>query len=458
MLVLRDYQIDIIQKTYNSMIQKHTKPLICLPTGAGKTVIFAWLANQTQAKNKIVWFLVHRRELLDQTIKTFEKFNIPTNNIYIGMVATVANKPDKFPKPDLIIFDEGHHSSAATWLKIVNLFPAAYLIGLTATPCRLDGKPLKDVYDDLIIGISPKLLIDQGYLSKYRYFAPAVADLSGLKTKGSDYDSNQAAEILSQRAVFGDVIKHWRKYADELQTICYCSSIKHSQATAEAFQFAGINAVHFDGNTPTKERADIIQRFRDGKIKILCNVDLIGEGFDISDCWCCVLLRPTMSLGLFIQQAGRSLRPQPNKTAIILDHVGNYTRHGLPDDHREWSLNGKIKTDQFQQTGELKIKQCTECFFTFEAGPKNCPNCGAEIRTTREEIKQIESVRLEEIKRGEERRLDAYRNRVTESIEKNGKDIKDCRNLMEVQSWCKLNGKSSGWGYFYAKKNGMVRA
>jgi superfamily II DNA or RNA helicase len=323
------------------MKSNHKKPLVTLPTGAGKTVVFAWLANQTQLKNKTVWFVVHRKELLDQTVDTFNKFDIPVKNIHIGMVHSFANHPERYGKPDLIIIDEAHHSSAATWLKIIHSYPDTFLIGLTATPCRLDGKPLGDIYDDLILGVTPKQLIDSGYLAPFRYFAPSVADLSGLKKRGSDFDTDQAAEILMERAVFGDVIKHWHELADGLQTICYCSSVKHSVATAEAFQSDGVNAVHFDGTTPKNERTEIIKKFKNGEIKILCNVDLIGEGFDVPDCWCCVLLRPTTSAGLFIQQSGRALRPQPDKTAIIIDHVGNYVRHGLPDDDHEFSLHGK---------------------------------------------------------------------------------------------------------------------
>lgn len=452
---LRNYQTEIITRTHHSMKCHHRHPLVCSPTGSGKTVIFAWLARQTQLKGKTVWFVVHRKELLDQTFDTFNKFDIPVDKIHIGMVYSFANHPERYGKPDLIIYDEAHHSAAGTWQKVINQNPDAFMIGLTATPCRLDGKPLGDIFDDLIVGITPKELINQGYLSSYRYFAPSVADLSNLNKKGSDYDLEQADEILNQRAVFGDVIHHWHKYADNLQTICYCSSIKHSISTAEAFQADGINAVHFDGNTPKDDRTEIIKRFRCGEIKILCNVDLIGEGFDVPDCWCCVLLRPTTSLGLFVQQAGRSLRPQPGKVAIILDHVGNYTRHGLPDDDRTWSLDTPIKPEnRFTEEGMLKIKQCLSCYFTFPAGPSVCPNCGAEIATTREEIQQIESIRLEEIKQRREQHVEEYKANAAEKIR--GHELKDCRNLTEVMAWCKQNGKRSGFGYMYAKREGMV--
>lgn len=406
------------------------------------------MAAQSQAKGLTVWFLVHRRELLDQTVATFEKFNIPLDSIHIGMVGTYANHPERYPKPDFIIFDEAHFSMAATWQKLIDLYPNAFMVGLTATPCRLDGRPLGSTYDCMVVGITTKELIQKGYLSDYRYFAPSVADLSSLKRKGSDFDTESAAELLMQRAVYGDVIENYRKYADGLQTICYCSSIKHSEAMAEEFRNAGINAVHFDGNTPAAQRKKIVQDFRDKKIQILCNVDLISVGFDVPDCWCCILLRPTMSTALAIQQAGRALRPQPGKTAIILDHVGNYIRHGLPDTDREWSLESKIKPPiQYQQDGTLSVKQCEECYFTFLPGPDVCPNCGAEIKKTRQEIENIKKIRMEEIK-------ESNRQRAAESVQH--KDISDCHTMYEIMAWCKQNGKKPGFGYYYAKKKGLI--
>lgn len=451
MLNLRQYQTDIIKRTHNSMRTGHHRPLVCLPTGSGKTVVFAWLASQTQIKGKTVWFVMHRKELLDQTIDTFKRFDIPINNIHISMVHAFANHPERYGKPDLIIYDEAHHSAAGTWQKIIQNNPDVYMIGLTATPCRLDGKPLGGIFDDLIVGITPRELIDTGYLAPYRYFAPSVADLSGLGKKGSDYDQEQAADILMERAVYGDVIKHWHEFADGLQTICYCSSIKHSQATAEAFQADGVNAVHFDGETPAAERADIIARFRVGEIKMLCNVDLIGEGFDVPDCWCCVLLRPTMSLGLFIQQAGRCLRPQPGKTAIILDHVNNHQRFGLPDDLREWSLSDTIKPEsRFKEDGTLKVKQCLYCYAVFKTGPDCCPQCGMPVALCKDEIKQIEAVRLEEIKQRKEANLERFRAKTAERVGSGG--IEACRSLFEVQQWCKQNGKSAGYAFVWWTK------
>ena len=414
------------------------------------------MANKSQENHKTVWFLVHRQELLKQTLDTFERFNIPMTTIMVGMVATVANHLNDYPTPDLIVFDEAHFSMANTWRKIINYYPDVYMIGLTATPCRLDGKPLGDIYDDLIVGITANELIELGYLSDYKYYAPCVSDIGSLKIRGKDYDTQSATELLSQRAVFSNVINSYKKYADGLQTICYCSSIKHSEDMASEFNRNGISAVHFDGNTPSKIRADIIQRFRDGKIKILCNVDLISVGFDCPDCWCCILLRPTLSTALYIQQSCRALRPAEGKTAIILDCVNNYQRHGLPTDDREWSLNSDYKPPrQTDSDGKFSVRVCEECYATFPSTEKICPVCGAEYKLTRQEIKNIAEIQLKEIKRQQEERKDNYKNKCAEAVK--GKTIEECKNMTEIMAWCKANGKKPGYGYIMAKRKGMVR-
>lgn len=452
---LRPYQEEIICKIKKSWKQGHKRNIVVLPCGAGKTVVFAYMAEQTTKNNKSVWFLVHRQELLTQTVETFKRFGIPLDNILIGMVGTVANHLSDYSEPDFIIFDECHFSAAATWQKIISTYPNAYITGLTATPCRLDGKPLGAIYSDLIVGITANELIEMGYLSKYKYYAPCVSDMSTVKIKGKDYDAQSAAELLSQKAVFGNVINSYREYADGLQTICYCSTIAHSEATAEAFRLAGIEAVHFDGNTPTKEREKIITDFRNGKIKILCNVDLISVGFDCPDCWCCILLRPTLSTALYIQQACRALRPAENKTAIILDCVNNYQKHGLPTDNREWSLISDYNPPrQTDKDGKFSVRVCEECYATFPSTVNICPVCGKEYLLTRKEIQNIQEIQLQEIKQAEQERKEKFKNKCAEAVK--DKDISDCKNLSEIMAWCKANGKKPGYGYIMAKKKGMV--
>lgn len=401
------------------------------------------MAAASQKNGKTVWFLVHRKELLDQTIDTFNRFGIERKSIYIGMVGTYANHLDRYPKPDFIVFDECHFSMAATWQKIINAYPEAYIVGLTATPCRLDGKPLNATYENLIVGVSTKQLISMGYLSDYRYYAPTIADLKGLKKTKGDYDTKQQEVILSQKAIFGDVIKHYKQLAYGKQTICYCSTIKHSEAMAEEFRASGINAVHFDGNTPKKQRTEIIEKFRNKEITVLCNVDLISVGFDVPDCHCCILLRKTASTALFIQQSCRALRPQEGKTAIIIDHVGNYIEHGMPDDDREWSLTGKLKNNsRFNEKGELVVRQCMNCFGTFKTASV-CPYCGWVYESTPEEIKQYKEIELQEIRAAQIEKV------------KNYKSPDECETVQEFYDYAKIKGYKPGWAYHASRSRGV---
>lgn len=436
MLKLRPYQKELIQKTYESMANGNKRPLVVAPTGSGKTAMFAWMAEQTQAKNNNVWFLVHRVELFDQTVETFEKFNIERKSIYVGMIRR-QNKD--FPDPDLIVLDEAHHSTAGTWQKIINRFPDSYIIGLTATPCRLDGAPLGFVFDDLVVGPTTADLIESGYLSEYRYFSINIADLEDLKTRGRDYDSSDSAGRLI--TVCGDVVKHFKKYAAGLQAICFCASVEHSKEMARVFRENGISAEHFDGTTLKKKRKELVNKFKNKEIQILSNVELIGEGFDMPDCDCVIQLRPTKSLSLYLQQCGRALRPRENKVAIILDHVGNHTRHGLPCDPREWSLETRIKEKpKFDEKGQFIIRQCENCFAVYSATLGNCPECGNEYRPAGVEIRNLHKYELEEIKR----------THISKPL-----SVDEAENYQDLLAIAKQRGYKTGWAYYQAKLRGF---
>lgn len=458
-LQLRDYQTETAELARQAFIAKNRSILIVLPCGAGKTVLFAYIAQQAQKKGNKVLFLVHRGELLDQTIATFDRFGIIRDTIDIAMVQKTANQFIKgdIPAYDLIIFDEAHHSTSKTWKTIIDSQPQAKIVGLTATPCRLDGKPLGDIYEHLIVGISANSLINRGFLSEYDYFAPTVTDLSALKKKGSDYDMTNAEELLDKPAIFGDIINHYQRLASGMQTICYCPTRAYSKKTAQLFNDNGISAVHFDGETPQAERKQIINDFRDKKIQVLCNVDLISEGFDVPDCHCCILLRPTQSSALFIQQATRALRPAPNKRAVIIDHVGNYIRHGFPTQDREWSLDKPLaKHKQSNDNGELKVRQCLVCFGTFPTAPV-CPYCGTPYELTKEEMANIQKIELKRIqeqevirarqlreqKRAEKQAEAEKKQRMDEGVARRLKDYTSpdqCKSRYELSIYCKING------------------
>ena len=356
----------------------------------------------------------------------------------IGMVQTICRRTAKIHPPRLIIVDESHHALARSYRKIFEAFPDAQRVGITATPIRLNGGGLGDVNDKLVVGVSTKWLIEHSYLAPYEYYAPTVADLTGIHTQHGEYATDEVVKKLDQSKIYGDVIGYYRQLADGQQAICYCASIEHSQNMAAQFRAAGITAEHVDGETPKQERADIIGRFRSGEIKILCNVDLISEGFDVPDCSVSILLRPTKSLTLYIQQSMRCMRYKSGKKAVIIDHVGNYARFGLPDMEREWDLTPKKPGKKKEET-DFKIRQCPHCFFTHEWAPA-CPHCGFVYPIKEHTLDEIKTAHLEQIK----------------GIVLDYTTPEECGTLDELRAYGEKHGYKKGWAFYAAKRKGLI--
>lgn len=355
---LRPYQQKFIDDIRNEFKLNHKRVVGVAPCGAGKTIMTGWMIRQALNRGKRSIFFVHRHELIEQTAKTFYDLDIPFGVIESGFksdlslpvqiaaVQTLAKRIDKIPKPDFLICDECHHILANTYKKILDKWSDAYLLGVTATPQRMGGKNLGDVFDSMVQSLSVNELIQLGNLTKFRYFAPYTdIDLSKVDIVGGDYNSDQLESIMADKKITGNIVNHYVDFAEGKSAICYCVNVKHSKSVADAFIQAGISAAHVDGDTPKHERALLVEDFRNGKIKVLCNAELFGEGFDVPKCQAVILARPTKSLTLYIQQAMRAMRPDPddtNKVAIIIDCVQNYLRHGKPNDFREWSLNPTV--------------------------------------------------------------------------------------------------------------------
>lgn len=385
---LRKYQADLMQATRNAMSAGYKRPIVVLPCGGGKTVMFAYMASEHVARGGTVLFLVHRRELIAQTLDTFARVGIPLDGVHVGMVQSAKKLQIT---PTLIIFDECQHAVAATWRAIIDRWPSVYIVGLTATPKRTDGSSLAAVFDTLVNGVSAQWLIDNKYLAPYDYYAPRLSTIkqSDFVTKGSDYDLEQVSDIMLKSKIYGDI----KKYIDpSRKTIIYAPSIEFSKSLANNID--GIT--HFDGTTPTAERDAIIADFRAGRIMALTNVDLIGEGFDVPDCEVIMLLRPTQSLVLYIQQAMRGLRYIDGKRATIYDLVGNVFTHGMPTQTVEWDLVGKIKSAR-GSADEVLVRLCGNCFRVYEGKLPICPYCGHDNGKTRVEIATDERVELERI-------------------------------------------------------------
>ena len=384
---LRPYQVKFIDDIRQQFKAGHKNVVGVAPCGSGKTIITGWLAREVANNNKRVLFMVHRQELIEQTSKTFFELNLdhgiicsgvqPNYNlpVQIASVQTLVRRLDKVPKPDLLICDECHHVLANNYKKIIDEWKPL-LLGVTATPERLGGVTLNDVFSSMVIGPSVGSLIDQGNLARFNYFAPPSAvDTSKIRSSFGEFRSNELSNLMDRQEIIGDVIDSYRQYANNRQTIVYCVNVKHSKHTAELFNQAGITAAHVDGESDKSLRRRIIEDFRDGKIKVLCNAELFGEGFDVPNCDCVILARPTQSLTLFIQQSMRCMRPNPankNKVAIIIDHVENVKRFGLPDQDRHWSL----LPNEIHDNGKAPLKTCPNCHAVVHAAFRTCPACG----------------------------------------------------------------------------------
>ena len=394
---LRPYQQELIQKIKSEIRQGHKSVIAVLGCGGGKSVIQASIAKSATDKGNNVLFIVHRKELCEQISQTFKMCGVDMRFCQISMVQTVSRRLGRHSwTPKLIITDECHHSLSNSYKKIYEYYPDAIRLGFTATPCRLDKNGLGEIYESMVEGVSTKWLIENHFLAPYKYYSAKIVETDGLRTSHGEYVAADVTELMNKRVIFGQVLDNWRKFANGKKTIVYCAGIELSKKTAEQFAIHNIPAAHLDGTTPQDRRQRVIQAFRNGEITVLCNVDLFGEGFDVPDCECVILLRPTLSLTLHIQQSMRSMRYKENKTAIIIDNVGNVYRHGLPDDQREWSLKGKRKKEK----AEIKIKQCPVCFACLPGNAKECTQCGHEFVLAEAERAEMEKINaeLQEIK------------------------------------------------------------
>lgn len=403
---LRPYQTNIIERTRGALRLGKKAPLIVSPCGSGKTVMFSYFASRVVSKGKRPLILAHREELLEQISGTLSEFNvhhqfiaagrpfIPSDAVQVASVFSAVRRLDRMYPPDIIIIDEAHHSiKGSTWGRIIDKFPKAIRIGVTATPERLSGEALKDMFDEIIIGPSVSELIDSGDLSPYKLYAPSTIDTSSLHTRAGDFAKNELVMAADKPSVTGDAIKEYRKFAENKRAIVFCVSIDHAKHVSEQFMQAGYAAGNIDGKMSSSERKYVVNSFRNGDLKILTSCDIISEGFDLPAIECAIMLRPTKSLALWIQQSGRALRPYPGKErAIILDHAGNCMRHGLPDEDREWSLNGREKTK-----GERKasVRICPSCFAAQPTFRTSCLYCKFEFPVTPRAIDHVEGELVE---------------------------------------------------------------
>ena len=442
---LRNYQQDIVNEVRAAYKQGFRCPLVVASTGSGKTVMFSYITHGAAARGNPVLIAAHRKEIIKQISLSLARFGVEhqviaaaqvVRSIMVAhfrafgrvfvkanattMVGSVQTIVGRFSVIDatlarcagrklLVVQDEGHHVVADTqWGRVMDRYcgeDGGLGLVVTASPERLDGKGLgigRGGYaDTLIEGPSMRWLIDNGYLSPYRIFtAPQQIDLDGVHKRMGDFVASELQERVDKKTVTGDAITHWRKHADGLRTVVFCVSVSHSQHVASEFNAAGIPAAHIDGSIDDSERDQAITDFADGRVLVLTQVNLVSEGFDLGSIAqkdvtidCLVDLAPTESLVNAMQRWGRALRPYPGKTAILLDHAGNVYRHGLPDEERQWTLEGvkrgKRKADQTEEPGVDRVSTCPKCF-TIHLPEPACPTCGHVYPVKARQIEQTD--------------------------------------------------------------------
>lgn len=385
-----------------------------LPTGGGKTFVFSRIAAAVQAACCAV---AHRGELVSQMSVAFARESIrhrvigpealvrrcqaaniedtgydyvtPNAKVAVAGVDTLVRLEAHDPwlqQVRLWIQDEAHHVLADNkWGKACQLFPNAYGLGVTATPTRADGKGLgrhaDGLMDALVVGPSMRELINRGFLTEYRIYAPpSDIDLSQVTvTASGDYSPPQLSKARKQSHITGDVVQHYLRLARGKLGVTFDVDIESATETAAAYRAAGVPAEVVTGKTPDAARAEILRRFKRREIMQLVNVDLFGEGFDLPAIEVVSFARPTQSFSLFCQQFGRALRIMDGKLyAIIIDHVGNVLRHGLPDARREWTLDRRQRRSRSAPSDVIPTRTClnTECLGVYERIYPSCPYCG----------------------------------------------------------------------------------
>ncbi|MBL8684403.1 MAG: DEAD/DEAH box helicase family protein [Myxococcales bacterium] len=388
MLRLREYQLRGIEQASKRLAAGVRRVCLVLPTGGGKTVVASEIIRRAVARGRRVLFLAHRRELLDQTLNKLHDAGVhdvglvlagerqryrPHAPVQVASVQTLVRRV--MPPAELVFIDEAHHANAGSYEKILANYPGAKVLGLTATPVRDDGRGLVEQFDEALVIATPRELIAEGHLAKPRVFgARERVDLSGVHSRGGDYVPHELEREMMKSRLIGDIVEHWIRLAHDRTTVVFATSVAHSQKIVEAFRAQGVIAEHLDGTTPMDERRAILARLASGATEVVSNCAVLTEGWDLPRCKCVILARPTQSLSLYLQMAGRGLRPWEGIDPMLLDHGECVDRHGFPQDERDWPsyFAGKKRG----ANDSAPVKDCPSCYAIVPAAQKVCDACG----------------------------------------------------------------------------------
>ena len=448
MIAFRPYQASAIQSARQRIAGGARRLILRAPTGSGKTVIACGIIESAVAKGRTVLFLAHRKELIDQASQKLDAFGIdhgvimakhwrrqPHAQVQLASIQTLIRRA--LPPADLIIIDEAHLSLAKSYVDLIAAYPNAVILGLTATPIRHDGRPLSSIYQDIIQVSDVAQLIRMGFLVRPRHYAPERPDLTAIGIRGGDYNEIDLAIAVDRPDLIGNIVTHWQAIARGRTTAVFAVNINHSQHLVAQFRAAGVRAEHVDGTTPRHQREAILGRFSSGETTVVSNVGVLTEGYDNPRIGAVVLARPTLSLALFLQMAGRGLRTHPDKSdCIILDHAGCAHAHGFVDEEREWTLDGKKKRASKSER-DAPIRTCDTCYAAYPAASRQCPECGHIPQVEPTEITEDTTASLVEIT--DEMRDRMRRNRVREEAQ--------AQTLQDLLELAKARGYNPKWAY-----------
>ncbi len=437
-------------------MRRHRRVLVQAPTGFGKSVVIAHMVASAQVACPPVWVAAHRREILDQLSRVLWACDVghswvlgrrAKNNlasVQLGSIQSLWNRRTQLRRPSLLVVDEAHHCTSPTYRRLLAHVGSAWVIGLTATPMRLDGQPLGDIFGELVLGPSTAELIQMGRLARYRVFGAAPPDdtREGMKRRAGDFARGAQEDWLADKRILGDGPKHYMKWVYPGSSLVFCPTRRVAREARDRFRRAGIPSEYVGGDTPAADRMARVRGLKTGHVKVVTSVDLFSEGLDCPGLAAVQLMRPTESLALYLQQVGRALRVEDGKQeALILDHVKNVWRHGLPDAQREWVLE-KGGSRKRGSTPVASVSYCAECFAVFRSGVPRCPACGHAVTVGRKVEEDREATLVE---------IDPAVQRVKRRAEE-----RSARTLDDLVRLAQQRGYRRGWAaHRFAARHGI---
>lgn len=389
---LRPYQVDLVSQA-RAALRFNRRVLIQMATGGGKTPVGAHIIQSAAARGNEVWMIAHKNFLVEQASDKLRQFRVPHGvvssssrynsrvPVHVCSLGVLRNRRMQMRPPRLILWDECHHIGARTWAEIMDAYPDTVHVGLTATPVRPGGGGLGDHFERMVIGPSPADLIAWGRthpgegLCPYRYFsARHSVSGEGLHSRAGEFIAEELGEMMDKPAIIGDAVAEFKANAADRRFITFCPTVQFSEHIAEKYRQEGVNCVHLDGSHDKAHIKRVLADLAAGRVQGVSSVNLFLEGLDVTAINCVQWLRHTKSIVVKMQGDGRGMRNERGKeNLLILDHVENWKRFGMPDDEQEWDLSPDRKARL--SDGASTTRECPRCFSRFSITKPVCPEC-----------------------------------------------------------------------------------